>query len=162
MRQLVYYVYYASYQEPLYLWWMETLLKNWKGSKCCVQDCCSFFFYLLSTFELIIPVSGNSPIYGKRRIFYPKLPSTKFEILIALIFLNFLSLKSLNNSWGNSNTVFLMLQSVTKYFRLTLVFCEKLNYGKNLIAFFRNFFASINKIFILAGGLGTRLSFYSV
>ena len=34
--------------------------------------------------------------------------------------------------------------------------------GKGLIAIFRDFFASINEIFILAGGLGTRLSFYEV
>ena len=52
-----------------------------------------------------------------------------------------------------------LLQSFTKYFRLTLVFLrnsalrEKFNFY---------FFDSINKIFILAGRLGTRLLFYGV
>ena len=35
-------------------------------------------------------------------------------------------------------------------------------YGKSLISVFLEFFASINKIFILAGRLGTRLSFCEV
>ena len=34
---------------------------------------------------------------------------------------------------------------------------EITNYGKGFIAIFRDFFASLNKIFILAGGIGTRL-----
>ena len=37
-----------------------------------------------------------------------------------------------------------------------------MHYGKILISVFQEFFASIDKIFILAGGLGTRLSFYEV
>ena len=40
--------------------------------------------------------------------------------------------------------------------------CELAQYGKSLISIFQEFFASINKIFILAGRLGTRLSFYEV
>ena len=35
-------------------------------------------------------------------------------------------------------------------------------YGKSLISVFQKFFAAINKIFILEGGLGTGLSFYGV
>ena len=35
-------------------------------------------------------------------------------------------------------------------------------FGKSSISVFQEFFASINKIFILGGGLGTRLSFYEV
>ena len=35
-------------------------------------------------------------------------------------------------------------------------------YGKSLISVFQKFFASINKTFILAGGLDTRLSFNGV
>ena len=53
-------------------------------------------------------------------------------------------------------------QSVAKYLRLTLVSCEIARHGKSLIAIFRDLFASTNKIFILAGGLGTRISFYEV
>ena len=34
--------------------------------------------------------------------------------------------------------------------------------SKGLIAIFRNVFASIDKIFILAVGMGTRLSFYGI
>ena len=34
------------------------------------------------------------------------------------------------------------------------------HYGKSLISAFQEFVARINKIFILAGRLGTRLSFY--
>ena len=37
---------------------------------------------------------------------------------------------------------------------------EIAHHGKNLIAAFRDIFASTNKVFILAGWLGTRLSFY--
>ena len=40
--------------------------------------------------------------------------------------------------------------------------CEIAHYGKSLVSVFQEFFASINKIFILAGGLRTRLSFYGV
>ena len=36
------------------------------------------------------------------------------------------------------------------------------HYGKSLISVFKDFFASIRDIFILAGGLGTGLSFYGV
>ena len=45
------------------------------------------------------------------------------------------------------------LQSFTQYLRNSTI-REKFNFC------FQEFFASINKIFILAGGLGTRLSFY--
>ena len=38
--------------------------------------------------------------------------------------------------------------------------CEIEHYGKGLISIFEEFFASIKKISILAGRLGTRLSFY--
>ena len=40
--------------------------------------------------------------------------------------------------------------------------CEIVLYGECFIAISRDFFASINKIFILARGIGTRLSFYEV
>ena len=57
----------------------------------------------------------------------------------------------------------LQRQSVTKYLRLTLKFsCEIAHYWKSFIAIFRDFFASINKISILAGEMSTRLSFYEV
>ena len=36
------------------------------------------------------------------------------------------------------------------------------HYQKSLISVFQEFFASINKIFILAGRLGTSLSIYEV
>ena len=40
--------------------------------------------------------------------------------------------------------------------------CEMEKYGKVLISSFQQFFASINKTFILGGRLGTRLSFYEI
>ena len=40
--------------------------------------------------------------------------------------------------------------------------CGVAHCGRGLIAIFRGFFASIGEIFILAGGLGTGLSFYGV
>ena len=40
--------------------------------------------------------------------------------------------------------------------------CEIVHYGKSLISVFQQFFTIIDKIFILAGRLGTRLSFYGV
>ena len=36
------------------------------------------------------------------------------------------------------------------------------HYGKSLISVFQHFFGSIDKMFILAGRLGTRLSFYEL
>ena len=53
-------------------------------------------------------------------------------------------------------------QPFTKYFRLTLVPCEISHYGKILITVYLKFFAIIDKIFYLAGRLGTRISFYGV
>ena len=53
-------------------------------------------------------------------------------------------------------------QSFTKYLRLTLFSSEIANYLKSLMSNFQELFASINKTFILAEGLGTRLSFYEV
>ena len=49
-----------------------------------------------------------------------------------------------------------------EYLRLTLVFGLNSTLRESLIAAFRKFFASINKIFIFAGGLDTGLSFYGV
>ena len=62
--------------------------------------------------------------------------------------------------WGEleANKYFLR-QLFTKYLRLTLVLCEIAHYGKILSSVFQGFFASINKRFILAGRLDTRLSF---
>ena len=40
--------------------------------------------------------------------------------------------------------------------------CEITHYGKSLISDFQEFFDSINKTSILAGGLGTTLSLYDV
>ena len=40
--------------------------------------------------------------------------------------------------------------------------CEIALYGEILISIFQESFASINEAFILAGGLGTGLSFYGV
>ena len=59
-------------------------------------------------------------------------------------------------------TINYILQSFTKYFRLTQFSCEIAHYGKSLISIFQEFFASTNKMSILWGRLGTRLSFYEV
>ena len=48
-------------------------------------------------------------------------------------------------------------QPFTKYLRLTL---EIVHYGKSLISVVQESFNSIDKIFILAGILDTKLSFY--
>ena len=40
--------------------------------------------------------------------------------------------------------------------------CEIAHNGKGLISLFQEFSTSIDKAFILAGGLGTGLSFYAV
>ena len=53
-------------------------------------------------------------------------------------------------------------QSFTKYSRLTLVFLWNSALSEKLNFYFSKGFASINKIFILGGRLGTRLSFYEV
>ena len=47
------------------------------------------------------------------------------------------------------------LQSFTRNLRLTLA-----QYSKSLVSVFQEVFASINKIFMLAGRMSTRLSFY--
>ena len=56
-------------------------------------------------------------------------------------------------------------QSFTGCLRLALVFMgggAPRGWGGGLIANFRGFFASAGKIFVLAGALGTALSFYGV
>ena len=54
-------------------------------------------------------------------------------------------------------------QSVTKIFETSFSFRVKGGTGgKSLIAIFRAIFAIVNKIFILARGLGAQLSFYQV
>ena len=53
-------------------------------------------------------------------------------------------------------------QPFTGYLRPALVFMKIVPYGKSLISAFEEFFASFNKMFILAGGLSTRLSFFKV
>ena len=55
-----------------------------------------------------------------------------------------------------------LLQPLTGYLGLTLFPCEIAQCGKNLISAFQQFFASIGKMFILAGEMGTGLSFYLV
>ena len=60
-----------------------------------------------------------------------------------------------------SKTVF-QRQSVTKYLRLTLVFMKNSAPRETFDCYFWDFFASTSKISILAGGLGTGLSFYEV
>ena len=54
------------------------------------------------------------------------------------------------------------LQSATKYLRLTVAFTRNNAPQEKFNRYFWDFFASINKIFILAGGMGTSLSFYAV
>ena len=57
----------------------------------------------------------------------------------------------------------ILLQPFTKYSRLTLIsMWNSAPREKFLISVFQEFFASIGKIFILAGRLGTKLSFYGV
>ena len=51
-------------------------------------------------------------------------------------------------------------QPFTKYLRQLSFPCEIAHYGRNLISVFQEFFAGIDKSYILAGRLGTRLSFY--
>ena len=57
---------------------------------------------------------------------------------------------------------YLQRQSQTKYCRLTLVFIRNSTLREKFNFFFQEFFASIDKNFILSRGLGTRLSFYRV
>ena len=51
-------------------------------------------------------------------------------------------------------------QPLTKYLRLTLVPCEISHYAKVLISVYLDFSSAIDKIFYLAGKLGTRIAFY--
>ena len=53
-----------------------------------------------------------------------------------------------------------MEQQLTRILRLTLVFMQNSAQRKSLISSVQDFSASINKMLILAGRLGTRLSFY--
>ena len=51
---------------------------------------------------------------------------------------------------------------IHKIFETNSFSCKTAHYGKSLISVFQKFFASVNKIFLLAGRLSTRLSFYEV
>ena len=53
-------------------------------------------------------------------------------------------------------------QPFTRYLRPALGFMKIVHYRKSLISAFEEFFSSFNKIFTLAGGLSTRLSFFKV
>ena len=53
-------------------------------------------------------------------------------------------------------------QQLTIYWRLTLDFMRNSAQRKSLIYVFQEFSASVNKTFIFAGTLSTRLSFYEV
>ena len=48
-----------------------------------------------------------------------------------------------------------MLQSSTKYFIQIYISCEIAHYGKGSVSLLQEFFAIIDKILILGGGLGT-------
>ena len=60
------------------------------------------------------------------------------------------------------NSFIRCLQYLTGYLRLTLAFMWNRAHGKSLISIFQEFSCSINKTFILAGGLGTGLSLFGV
>ena len=51
------------------------------------------------------------------------------------------------------------LQSFTKYLRLAQFSRKIAHQGKSLISVFQEYFGSIDKIFLLAGRLDTRVSF---
>ena len=65
-----------------------------------------------------------------------------------------------NVQFRSESTVY--LQSVAEHLGLTLVFTWKSALRERFYGYFGGFSASINKIFILAGGMGTGLSFYRV
>ena len=52
------------------------------------------------------------------------------------------------------------IQPVTGYLRGLWFSGEVAHYGKSVVSVFQGFFASIGKIFNLAGGLGAGVSFY--
>ena len=58
--------------------------------------------------------------------------------------------------------MYIYLQSLKKYLRLTLVFMWNSTQMENLIAVFQVLSASINKTFILGRRLATTLPFYLV
>ena len=63
---------------------------------------------------------------------------------------------------GTSFGFWVVLQLFAGYLGLTLVFVWNSALRENLISVFQEFLASIDKLFILAGWLGTRLSFHEV
>ena len=54
------------------------------------------------------------------------------------------------------------LQPFAKYLGLTLVLCEVTHYEKSLNSVIQELIAKHDRLFNLAGGLGTGLSFYRV
>ena len=46
--------------------------------------------------------------------------------------------------------------------RISRIITDTCYVWKSFISVFQEFFASINKVFILAGGMGTRLSFFGL
>ena len=75
----------------------------------------------------------------------------KIEILLGV------NLQNLKLIWMKNLQT---LQSFTKYLRLTQIKREIANYGEILIYVFQIFFSSMNKIYIFARRLGTKLLFY--
>ena len=73
-----------------------------------------------------------------------------------------IELKS-KGAWGELEAKHcIQRQLFTNCLRLILVFMRNSALRKSLISVFQEFFASINKIFILVERLGTRLLFYEV
>ena len=68
--------------------------------------------------------------------------------------------------WGALGHIQALLRHIGLYsdiFRaLYKSMCEIAHYGKTLVSVFQEFFASVNKTFILAGRLSTWLSFYEI
>ena len=62
--------------------------------------------------------------------------------------------------WFKNSKLF--VQSVIWHLQPFTEYCEVAHYGKSLISVFQEFAASINKMLILTGRLGTRLLFYKV
>ena len=84
---------------------------------------------------------SDIPISFRRsciRFLYPLLPS-------------FVAFRQQDIAFLFSSFVHLFLQAWTKYLRQTLVPCEIAHYGKIWTSIFQQFFASINKSFILGG-----------
>ena len=85
VRQLVYQIRYTRYQVSFYLWWIGSLLNYCKVPKYYDQGCLKVFF-LLSSFPIMIQISGKSAHLPQKCHFFQETTMSRVEGFLTSVF----------------------------------------------------------------------------